>query len=98
MYSCDYYWIRTGSFKTLEYVLEMQGEGARGLQESLGHATAPPGPSREAKKQITVGAQGFAWHGLYVVHGEKSEPQQASSDTVFTEAVAIREYSREDCW
>lgn len=68
MYSCDYYWIRTGSFKTLEYVLEMQGEGARGLQESLGHATAPPGPSREANKQITVGAQGFAWHGLYVVH------------------------------
>lgn len=52
--------IRTGSFKTLEYVLEMQAEGARGLQESLGHATASPGPSLEAKTQITVGAHGFA--------------------------------------
>lgn len=76
----------------------MQGEGARDLQESLGHATAPPGPSLETKKQITVRAHGFAWHGLYVVHGEKSEPQQASSNTVFTEADAMRECSREDCW
>lgn len=43
-----------------------------------------------------------ALHGMgsmwYTGHGEKSEPQQASSDTVFTEAVAVRDYSREDCW
>lgn len=43
-----------------------------------------------------------ALHGMgsmwCTVHGEKSEPQQASSDTVFTEAVAVRDYSREDCW
>lgn len=44
----------------------------------------------------------MALHGMgsmwCTVRGEKSEPQQASSDTVFTEADAVRECSREDCW
>lgn len=78
----------------------MQGEGAKGLQESLGHDAATPGPSLEAKKtdhnrSSWLLCMGSVW---CTVRGEKSEPQQASSDTVFTEAAAMRQCSREDCW
>lgn len=51
--------------------------------------------NRSQWELMALHAMGSMW---CTVHAEKSEPQQASSNTVFTEADAMRECSREDCW